>query len=159
MMVKADSSLHITTKIGGKLTTIDSLTSLDVCDWNYVALSYDGNKLVLYINGVAAGESVVGVTRVTGGGDWRFGGRCSRGSDGNFRGVVDEVALFSRALTAEEVATQYGDPAAASRVVDVVEVWSFGSDKSAEGLTRMKVSDAAMEVSVQRPEEGEASTV
>jgi hypothetical protein len=75
--------------------------------WVHVAGTYDGQVVRLYLNGVEIDSreqpgSLVGETASTVliGGD-RLG---APGVTGRFRGRLDEVRLYSRALTPEEIA-------------------------------------------------------
>ncbi len=71
--------------------------------WNHVVLVRNGSSVQLYLNGnptpEISGEAAVGDPESTS--DWFVGGR----SDNlfNFEGKIDEVALYDRALTPEEI--------------------------------------------------------
>ena len=71
--------------------------------WYHVAMSYDGAALRLYVNGAMdASAAVNGPINVT-------ANSLKIGSDGtgpwNFIGLIDEVSLYNRALTAPEIAS------------------------------------------------------
>ncbi len=77
--------------------------------FSHVALSWDGVVLRFYVDGALAGSAPASSIRSS---DvfLGMGGRSQSGfADGElelgFRGVIDEVALFNRALSAEELAT------------------------------------------------------
>ena len=81
-------------------------TSLDLDVWYHVAGVFDGSQVHLYINGNLADSSnaVVSIshnTRV-----FSIGGRSSF-SDRFFNGLVDEVRIYNRALSADEVMQHY----------------------------------------------------
>lgn len=91
---------------GAHLTTGEvsvALPSLTDGVWHHLAGTYDGAALRAYLDGVPTAEmpasgSVVSNTRPLRVGSWHLdGGR-------NFRGAVDELALYDRALRPEEVA-------------------------------------------------------
>jgi hypothetical protein len=71
--------------------------------WSHLASTYDGASLRLYVNGVLVSSTVVsgslapstGVLRVGGNGVWPEW----------FAGLIDEVRVYSRALSAGEIQT------------------------------------------------------
>src|SRR5574341_321766 len=85
--------------------------------WNHVAVTYDGGTTVkFYMNGQFVQESAVsaGTAANTQDGPIRIGSTDDPGRA--FNGLIDEVAVYKRALTAEEIAffanAAPGDPAA-----------------------------------------------
>src|SRR5205823_1292544 len=74
--------------------------------WTHIALTYDGTMAKLYANGVVVGTLPTSVTMNTAQ-DFFIGGRTNdpRGPHYfDFPGRVDEVEVFSRALTDAEIA-------------------------------------------------------
>ena len=71
--------------------------------WTHLAATYDGATLRLYVNGVQAAlaRAVTGAIRVSTGA-LRIGGN-SIWSDEWFAGLIDEVRVYNRALTAAEI--------------------------------------------------------
>jgi hypothetical protein len=70
--------------------------------WTHLAATYDGSTLRLYVNGVqAASRAVTGSIRASTG-VLRIGGDSSW-SDEWFSGLIDEVRLYNRALSATEI--------------------------------------------------------
>jgi hypothetical protein len=71
--------------------------------WSYLASTFDGSVLRLYVNGVLVSSSAVsgslaassGVLRIGGNGVWPEW----------FAGLIDEVRVYNRALTASEIQT------------------------------------------------------
>lgn len=85
--------------------------SLKIEDWNHLALSYDGQTLKLFINGSKAGETVIGRPRTFGKGALAFGRRQDNSGDGyRFRGAIDEIGLYDRALGDEEIRARFSAP-------------------------------------------------
>ncbi len=86
---------------------VDSTIAVPVNAWSHVAGTYDGNTLTLYINGVSAGTFVSGQdprgpNPVTQG--LKIGGRNNPPDDSfPFQGLIDEVEVFDRALSQQEV--------------------------------------------------------
>ncbi len=82
--------------------------------WNHVALVRDGSRVTVYLNGnptpELAGEVVPDKSR-----DIFFGGRSDK--EATFEGKIDEVAIYKRALSPEEVHRHYQLADAATRAV------------------------------------------
>ena len=79
--------------------------------WNHLAMTYDGRDLRVYCNGILAGLTPVNRQRSTSSGDLRIGKRADNNGSG-FHGVMDEIRIYNRALSDEEIATQYTHPSA-----------------------------------------------
>jgi len=82
--------------------------------WNHiVAVCEDGIGARLYCNGRLVGEKAASEKLVSTGnaptiGHENWGGvETKAGASGNFRGLIDEVAIWSRVLTDEEIAAEY----------------------------------------------------
>jgi hypothetical protein len=71
--------------------------------WTHVAATYDGTTLRLYINGVQVSSSAVSGSMLTTTGALRIGGNGPWGE--YFSGLIDEVRVYSRVLTAAEITT------------------------------------------------------
>ena len=89
--------------IGQRVVT--SASSFQFGAWHHVAMTWDGNTLTLYVNGAVEGALVVGPQTVAYsthhlgiGGHPFFNSRW-------FNGLIDEVSLYGRALSAAEVAS------------------------------------------------------
>lgn len=90
-----------------------SKTILTPGTWYHLAGTYDGSQINFYVNGVL--ESTVKLsTTITSTFPLRIGRLNSNNEP--FAGLIDELAIYKRALTAEEVAVHYAagvnDPAA-----------------------------------------------
>ena len=68
-----------------------------------MALTYDGQQIKIYINGKLMGQAPK--TGNIEGDDVPFniGGRADDQGTGKFNGLIDEVELFNRALSPEEI--------------------------------------------------------
>jgi hypothetical protein len=94
-------NVGVTVKIGGVAKTVLSAqNSVPLGSWTYVAATYDGASLKLYINGKLVGS-------VKASGDisahnqiLRMGGDSK---EANYKGFLDEVSIYSTALTADEI--------------------------------------------------------
>jgi hypothetical protein len=100
-------SFVVGTSSGWTDASTDSLMATG--QWYHIVGTYDGTTVRVYINGVERGSA-------TGGGDLSASsyplniGRCPYDTTRLFDGVIDEVAIFNRALTPSEIQTiyQYG---------------------------------------------------
>ncbi|GII89338.1 hypothetical protein Ssi03_73280 [Sphaerisporangium siamense] len=75
--------------------------------WTHVVVQYDAeaHKLRLFVDGVLAGDRDYTVTW-NAGGAFEFG----RGADGSLRGAIDDLHVYQRALTGEEIRALVGVP-------------------------------------------------
>jgi hypothetical protein len=69
--------------------------------WTHIILSSTGNAVTFYFNGVAGGSVVYGVGSPT----WNFLGSDEQATA--FQGLLDDIRLYNRALTANEVTELY----------------------------------------------------
>jgi len=80
--------------------------SVQLSNWNHVALTYDGTNRVFYVNGGFAGSgSAPWVTPDNGGA--AIGDVAPTHAAAQFQGMIDEVAVFNRALSSDEIAGIY----------------------------------------------------
>ena len=85
--------------------------SISTSDWTHIAMTYDGSSFTEYVNGVPGVSQPVSGTLVGWAPGWPNIGRghyLGIGSDKYlFNGAIDEVAIYDRALTAEEIQQHY----------------------------------------------------
>ena len=80
-------------------------------DWTHVAMTYDGTNLSVYCNGRLAArtdvscQSSVSSFRSTGTGLLRLGKRAD-GYNPSFAGLMDDIQIYNRALSPEEIHSQ-----------------------------------------------------
>jgi fibronectin type 3 domain-containing protein len=93
----------------GSATNVVSATSAAaVGAWTHVALTYDGSVMRLYVNGTqVATRNAGGVVQSTTSPLW-IGGNQPYGE--YFSGVIDEVEVYNRALSAAEIANAMANP-------------------------------------------------
>ena len=112
--------------------TVDGREPLAVEAWSHLAMTYDGDSFRLFVNGKPAGEKKVGRQRKPGTRGLAFGRRQDNSGDGyHFRGVIDEIRLYDRALTAEQIRSRFTKPEAAIADVEPVFTESFRRDGEA----------------------------
>jgi hypothetical protein len=83
-------------------------SQLPLNTWTHLAATYDGATLRLYVNGTQAATRAVAGPLITSSGVLRMGGNGVWGEF--FRGRIDEVRIYSRALTATEIQADMNAP-------------------------------------------------
>jgi hypothetical protein len=99
--------------------------------WNQLALTYDGRDLKVYCNGAFQNSVSVNRPRGAGKGLLRLGNRAD-GQGARFDGWLDEVRIYARALSAEELRAQFEKPAAADmrNTPALVGYWPFDDEQA-----------------------------
>jgi Concanavalin A-like lectin/glucanases superfamily len=86
---------------------LDSTIAVPTNTWAAVAATYNGSKLQLYVNGVAAGSMVVGGTTCANNEPLAVGAKNapSKGLlEAFWDGQLDDVRIYNKALTAKQIA-------------------------------------------------------
>ncbi len=91
--------------VGGAEADGDLRPGINFSEWYNFAYVYDGSNAKLYLNGVGNNVSSTSLTDTTDS-SW-FVGAFYHGTEGYFDGFIDEVRLYNRALTAQEVEDIY----------------------------------------------------
>jgi concanavalin A-like lectin/glucanase superfamily protein len=86
---------------------IRGTTALPLGVWSHLAVTYDGARQRIYVNGVEVANRVQTGPITVGTQPLRIGGNQSFGGE-FFRGLIDEVRVYNRALTAAEIAADAG---------------------------------------------------
>ena len=87
--------------------SITPAVNVDDNTWHYIGYVYNGNKSVtFYVDGVSYSASTAGALNTT------IGGSHIIGRDGNsnvayFNGLIDDVRIYNRALSAAEISAMY----------------------------------------------------
>lgn len=84
---------------------VDSTTVPQKDKWYFVVGTYDGSFLKIYVDGVLENTNSHAGALLTSASDLNIGRRTS--NDRFFNGVIDEAAIFDRALTAQEIEDIY----------------------------------------------------
>lgn len=108
--------------VGGTITHTPATSSLPVDAWSHLAVTYDGSDVQLFVSGSPVGDSVVSGNLMVSDGPLHIGGNIW-GS--YFSGLIDEVRIYNRALSAGEVqadmnAPVNGGPSCSSTALEVV---------------------------------------
>ena len=77
--------------------------------WSHVALTYDGAALKLYVGGVLRSSAAMTGSIVTSTAPLRIGGNNVFASE-FFQGLIDDVRVYNRSLTAAEIQTDMNTP-------------------------------------------------
>ncbi|WEK36373.1 MAG: T9SS type A sorting domain-containing protein [Candidatus Pseudobacter hemicellulosilyticus] len=100
--------------LNGRITT--TLGSIDVYAagiqagaWNYVTMTYDGQQLKLYVNGVLSGSVNYGGNLLSGNYTAKMLVGYSRGTSYYFTGQLDEFKFYNGDLNAAEILQAYND--------------------------------------------------
>ena len=93
-------------KAGKSHQDIAATASLEPDVWSHLALTYDGVKLRLYVNGTLATTKYVLAPIFQGSGPLTIG--CAKLTGSYFKGRIDEVRIYNRALDQGEVAIDGG---------------------------------------------------
>ena len=97
---------HVWTNHG--LFMRDSSNTLSTQNWHHVLQTWDGNKLSLYLNGILDHSLNAPGTLVAGNQPLRIGGGSISGSSPfYFNGYIDDVRIYNRPMSSEEVSKLY----------------------------------------------------
>lgn len=72
-------------------------------EWTHVAMTYDGSTISLYANGKIVGQRPCSGAISRHDVPFNIGGRANDEGTGKFNGLIDEVQVFNRALSADEI--------------------------------------------------------
>ena len=91
---------------GPNVSTAVSVAGPNVADFSYVAATFDGLDLVVYVNGESQGSQTAAFSIAGAVADFVVGAEA--GGNGNFlSGTIDEVAVYDHALSADRVLRHY----------------------------------------------------
>jgi hypothetical protein len=114
--------------------------------WSYVALTYDGSTLRLFVNGTqVANRATAGTIEKTDNPLW-FGGNHPFGE--YFDGLIDEARVYDRALAEAEIRADMATPVAAGGTTGNRARVAAGAPSSAAGLVGAYSFDAGSGTSV-----------
>ena len=96
-------------QIGGVDRAVRGSTALPLNTWTHIAVTYDGVTQRFYVNGVQVASRAQTGSIAVGNGVLRIGGNGSFANE-FFRGAIDEVRIYNRALTAAELQADMNAP-------------------------------------------------
>jgi len=118
--VESTSKLSFLTMTSSRLVRLFGDTVLSAGTWYHVAGTYDGSKMKIYVNGVedenSASQSgtLIKADRPLG-----FGRSFESGFDSFFDGLMDEVRIYNRALSSDEIEALYLENLRVSAIIDI----------------------------------------
>jgi hypothetical protein len=89
-------------------TTVAGTSGLPLNTWTHLATTYDGTMLRLYVNGVEVSARPLTAQITATSKPLRIGGNSVWGE--YFRGTIDEVRIYARALTAAQIQADMATP-------------------------------------------------
>ncbi len=93
---------------GGVFSQAGTTSPLALNDWTHLATTYDGANLKFYVNGTLISTIAATGAIDTSTGVLRIGGNSIFGE--YFKGLIDEVRIYNRALSAAEITTDMNTP-------------------------------------------------
>jgi hypothetical protein len=126
--------------VDGAGTAVTSVGSIQVGVWTHVTFTYNGEEVVVYLDGVrSANTTFVGAYMPTSGGTFRIGGTPYAAQ--SFKGRVDELLIFNRSLTSGEVLSLYNS------TVNQYQNNFTAVNGTSYGLTAYTVNESAVKLS------------
>lgn len=104
------TSLLFRLRAGGSNRTLTSPAILQANSWYHAVATYDGSTMRLYLNGAQVAATGKSGSLSTGGTSAVAIGRNPGSASQYFNGAIDDVRMYSRALTAAEVSALYNEP-------------------------------------------------
>ena len=104
----SDSGLPDGTVNVGTDVSVLATSPLPSNTWSHLALTYDGTTLRIFVNGRLASAQPANGLLATAGTPLRIGGDSIWGE--YFSGLIDEVRIYNRPLTANEIQVDMGTP-------------------------------------------------
>jgi hypothetical protein len=95
---------------GGRADVSSGPSLVTVGSYQHLAASYDGNNIKLYYNGTLATNQLVGTANFNTGDPINIGveNLAAAGAIFPFKGMVDELSIYNRALSDQEIASIFG---------------------------------------------------
>jgi glucose/arabinose dehydrogenase len=93
---------------GGVFSQAAAVSPMTLNNWTHLATTYDGANLRFYVNGTLISTTAATGAIDTSNGVLRIGGNSIFGE--YFKGLIDEVRIYNRALSAAEITTDMNTP-------------------------------------------------
>ena len=97
------------TTAGGALRAVTGTAAIAQNAWTHLAVTYDGTNMRIYVNGALARSVLRSGAVLQSNGVLHIGGNEVWGGE-FFAGLIDEVRIYNRALTAGEIQTDMNTP-------------------------------------------------
>ena len=144
--------INVTTDVAASASAV-----LTANTWTHLTVTYDGATLRIFVNGAAAGSLARTGSMTTSSSPLRIGGNSVWGE--YFAGIIDEVRIYSRALTAPEILHDMNTPVASGGLAEPsaqITAPSAGDTVSGHVAVTATASDAAGVAGVQFTVDGVA---
>jgi hypothetical protein len=99
-----------------------SNTAIANTNWNNVVSTYAGTQMSIYLNGIYKESTTSGLNPIAYADDKLFVGSWTEANN-NFDGLIDNVRIYKRALSAKEIRWLYQDPFAGIDVPIFKDYW------------------------------------
>lgn len=123
---------------GGADVAATSSAAVALNVWTHLAATYDGSRLRLYVNGVENANLSSTGTLIPTASPLRIGGNAVWGE--YFKGMIDEVRIYNRALSAVEIQTDMNTPVDGGPTISIT---APASGASVAGSVAIAASAAA----------------
>jgi hypothetical protein len=111
LYVDTDRSIHLQRYIQGGGSKLDVGTGIkSIGIWYHIVATYDGNNAVIYANGIPEGTGASSVS-IPATNNLSVGSFIGGTNQFFFNGSIDDVMIYNRALTADEVTALYNGTA------------------------------------------------
>jgi hypothetical protein len=122
-------SFAMATETRGDVYNVTAPGTFEGGKWYHVAASYDGADMLLYVNGRVAGKNTIGEIKLIGvAGEPLVIGSRPPNMDRGFDGAVDDVRMYNKALSAEDIRKIYECKGGnANSKILKGEVWGFST--------------------------------
>lgn len=128
-------------KSNGSIVDVKGTTQLPANTWSHIATTYNGSQFKFFLNGVQVATKNTTGNLFVSASPLKLGGN-SIWNDEFFNGMIDEVRVYNRALTAAEITTDMNTPIAPDTVNPSVTVSSPTEGQSISGLHTITASAA-----------------
>src|SRR5579885_2666223 len=124
----------------GSTGTVDSVTSVQTNTWYHVVATWDSTAAMkIYVNGVLENTNATAQTRTANGAPLLIGNFPAAGTP--FNGLIDELSIYNRVLTATEVKNIY-DAKSAGKCQTTSTITVTNTNDSGPGSLRQAILDA-----------------
>lgn len=104
-----------------------------VMGWTHIAVVYDSKQPKLFLNGVLVRAGLVSPRSFVYPSTWLGGRELDAGNYGHYRGLLDEISIYDRALSANEIAAIYAAGAAGKCQIAARSLTQTSDKSSGEG--------------------------
>ncbi|HUD10976.1 MAG TPA: LamG domain-containing protein, partial [Candidatus Saccharimonadia bacterium] len=132
------------------LRTVTSTSAVPTGGWHQVAVTKTGSTATLYIDGAPVGSGSVGTT-TTNSNDMKIGARDDLTSGFFMNGAIDEVRLYDRTLSAEEVAGDYSAGASGLEFAQTMPDLTPGTSVTYQTDAVVRTDASGYQLSLQEP--------